>query len=810
MSKTLAHRVRVDVEGTVQGVGFRPFVYRLARELRLTGWVRNTRNGVQIEVEGALPAVEAFLQRLRADAPASASVETVGTCAVPPLADASFSVAPSIGSGQRTLVIPPDLATCADCLRELADPNDRRFRYPFVTCTQCGPRYSLLMAIPYDRANTTMARFVLCSACRAEYETEGDRRFHAEPIACPSCGPRLGLWNAQGHEIAAGEEALRQAEVLLRAGLIVAVKGLGGFQLWVDACSSEAVRRLRARKRRPEKPLAVLLPSVEAVRTYCLLSSDEEALLTSPQAPIVLARKRRGACLADAVAPGNPYLGVMLPATPLQHLLMTSLQRPMVATSGNRSEEPIVTDEQEALVRLNGIADALLVHDRPIARPVDDSVALVLPEGLERGGVGEGEKPKAKVVILRRARGYTPQAIRWRDGLAGGDEPGAILAVGGHLKNTVALLTGHRIVLSQHLGDLSTVEADRAFRQAVDDLQWLLHVEPQAIACDLHPDYRSTGLARTLSAALSVPLVPVQHHHAHVASCMAEHRLDGQVLGVAWDGAGHGENGQVWGGEFLIASYRGFRRLAHLRPFRLPGGEAAMREPRRSAAAVLWELMGEEMLDHLLPSWQVTDDQRRQLATLLKAGVASPWTTSMGRLFDAVASLTGLCHQASFEGQAAMTVQSAAEQEDNPWETRVEGYAMDLVPSQGPDRTWMIDWRPMISALLEDLRRGCCLEQIALRFHAGLAGGIVRVARAAGLPRVVLTGGCFQNRLLLSLSRQWLEKAGFTVYGHGLVPPNDGGLSVGQAVVAARRMRMNDVDHESEDSQCVWRFQDKS
>lgn len=794
MRNALVQRLRVEVEGTVQGVGFRPFVYRLAHELGLSGWVRNTRNGVLVEVEGDSPAIETFLQRMRTEAPASASIEAISTNVIPIREDVRFSIVSRAESGQRTLVIPPDLATCQDCWGELFNPSDRRFRYPFLTCTQCGPRYSLLTAIPYERSNTTMAGFELCSTCHAEYETEADRRFHAEPIACPKCGPRLCLWDEQGHEVAGGEEALHRASALLEQGLVLAVKGLGGFQLWGDAKSGEAVQRLRNRKRRPEKPFAVLFHSIEAVRSYCLLSSEEEALLSSPQAPIVLARKRRDASLAAAVAPDNPYLGVMLPATPLHHLLMAALGRPMVATSGNRSEEPIVTDEREALVRLKGIADALLVHDRPIARPVDDSVVLVVPGKVQSVDGEQKEKPRADVMILRRARGYAPQAIRWNDDATDGTAQGPILAVGGHLKNTVALLTGNRVVLSQHLGDLSTLEADRAFRQAVEDLQQLLHVTPRAIAFDLHPDYRSTSFARELAANLSVPLVPVQHHHAHMASCMAEHKLDGEVLGIAWDGAGHGGDGQVWGGEFLIASYRQFTRFASLKPFRLLGGEAAMREPGRSAAAVLWELMGEEMLGYNLPVWKMTDDQRAQLASLLRSAVASPWTTSMGRLFDAVASLTGLCHQTSFEGQAAMAVQFAAEQEAEAGGVTVEGYPMDLVPSHSSDTKWMIDWHPMVSGMLDDLRRGCRLGYIAARFHVGLAAATVRVAQAAGLPRVALTGGCFQNRLLLSLARQRLESAGFTVYNHHLVPPNDGGLSLGQAVVAAHRL--NDIRRE--------------
>jgi len=782
--RTAVQRMRIEVEGTVQGVGFRPFVYRLARKLELAGWVRNTTNGAVIEVEGDSNAVETFLQRVQAEAPPAACVETVVRRVIPVLDETDFAICQSSESGQRALVVPPDLATCGDCRHELADPSDRRFRYPFLTCTQCGPRYSLLTQMPYERCHTTMKGFQLCSACQAEFDTKDDRRFHAEPIACPICGPHVQLWDEEGCEMVRGEEALRQAEELLLAGRIIAVKGLGGFQLWVDAESDEAVSRLRARKQRPDKPFAVLFPSLEAVRTHCLLSPEEEALLCSPQAPIVLVRKCDQVFLAESVAPGNPYLGVMLPATPLHHLLMQDLQRPMVATSGNRSEEPIVTDEREAPVRLRGIADAFLVHDRPIARPVDDSVLRVVTHGFDARDAESGDK-LANVLILRRARGYAPQAIRLKGGIAERSRREPILAVGGHLKNTVAILCEKRVWLSQHLGDLSTLEADIAFRQAVEDLQQLLQAKPKFITCDAHPDYRSSGFARELASTLSVPLIPVQHHHAHVASCMAEHGLDGEVLGIAWDGAGYGADGHVWGGEFLVAGYERFSRFAHLRPFRLPGGEAAMREPRRSAAAVLWEMMGEQMPAYQLSSWEAAHDERERLAAVLRSGMASPWTTSMGRLFDAVASLTGLCRRASFEGQAAMAVEFAAERVHADRRDFAAGYPMDLVESGASGGSRVVDWHPTVNAILEDLGKGVSAEQIAARFHAGLADGIVLVAQSAGLPRVVLSGGCFQNGLLLSLARQRLEGAGFAVYSHGLVPPNDGGLSLGQAVVAA-------------------------
>ncbi|MCS6897693.1 MAG: carbamoyltransferase HypF, partial [Nitrospira sp.] len=696
---------------------------------------------------------------------------------IPALGARDFTICPSTDLGHRALVVPPDLAVCADCLRELNDPSDRRFRYPFLTCTHCGPRYSLITDMPYDRFRTTMERFQLCSACQAEYEAMENRRFHAEPIACPACGPQVALWDDRGREVKRGDDAICCAATLLRQGLIVAVKGLGGFQLWVDAESEEAVWRLRKRKDRPDKPFAVLFPSIESIRAHCLVSLKEEAALTSPSAPIVLLRKRRESSLAQAVAPGNPFIGALLPTTPLHHLLMQELQRPMVATSGNRSEEPIVIDEREAVVRLKNIADRLLVHDRPIARPVDDSVVRVcVDDGREKPDSGS-------VMILRRARGYAPQAMRLKSRLV--DGVGAVLAVGGHLKNTVALLSEGRVWLSQHLGDLSTLEADYAFRQAVADLQRLLHCSPQSVACDLHPDYRSSVFARELASLLAVPLVPVQHHHAHVASCMAEHSLEGEVLGVAWDGAGYGTDGQVWGGEFLIATVHEFKRFAHLRPFRLPGGETAIKEPKRSAVAVLWETMGEQIVGHELPSWQVTTEERERITALLRSGTASPWTTSVGRLFDAVASLAGLCRKVSFEGQAAMAVEFAAEQAMAQRGERRPRYRLELVERNGSTDSLVLDWRPMINAMSDDLREGVAPDEIAARFHVWLADAIVGVARTAGLPRVVLSGGCFQNGLLLSLARRGLEEAGFAVYSHHLVPPNDGGLSVGQAVIAA-------------------------
>jgi len=770
MNQETVVRLRVTVEGTVQGVGFRPFTFRVAQQLGVAGWITNSSRGALLELEGPVGAVETFLVRLQTEAPATAKVDRLTVEPASPMGETVFGIRASEGAGARRLVVPPDLAICADCLRELSDPMDRRYRYPFLTCTQCGPRVSLITDIPYDRANTTMSRFELCMSCRVEYEDPTNRRFHAEPIACPACGPRLALWDVQGHEVAREQEALQQACEIIRQGGIVAIKGIGGFQLWVDACSDTAVQRLRLRKTRPDKPFAVLFPSVSAVRESCCVAPEEEVVLLSPGAPIVLLRQRNHSGLAQSVSSNTPFVGAMVPSSPLHHLLMTEWQGPAVATSGNRSDEPIVIDEQEALVRLAGIADAFLVHDRAIARPVDDSVVRVV----------EGEQ-----LILRRARGYVPRSIRVQAPLTNGSAMVPILAVGGHLKNTIALAYGDRVMLSQHLGDLSTLEAFEAFRRAVDDLQRLLAVQPQLVACDLHPDYRSTIFAQEFAERHAVPLVLVQHHHAHVAACMAEHNLDGEVLGVAWDGGGYGSDGTIWGGEFLIAGYPGFRRLAHLRPFRLPGGEAAMRKPWRCAFSVLWETYGERLAVEACAARQSVKGEGDALAVLLHRGIASPWTTSMGRLFDAVSSIAGLCDEASFEGQAAMALEFAAERYEKNSPGDETGSLFAITRGEDNPAMWVADWRPLIELLIKERREGSSPERIAYRFHLALANLIGQIAEQAALPRVVLTGGCFQNVLLLRLARRRLTRAGFTVYSHRQVPPNDGGLSLGQAVVAA-------------------------
>lgn len=747
-------RVRADVRGTVQGVGFRPFAFRLAAELGLTGWVTNTPGGAVVEAEGPRAIIDEFLRRLRRDHPPACRIDALELAPVPPVGDTSFDIRPSATAGPVAVSVPPDLATCADCRREVFDSADRRFRYPFSSCTACGPRFSIVEAVPYDRARTTMRRFPLCPRCRAEYENPADRRFHAEPIACPDCGPRLELWRPDGAALAAGDDALGLAVEAVRAGRVVAVKGLGGFQLVCDARFAGAVAGLRRRKGREEKPFAVMVPDLSAAEACAEVSPAEARLLASPEAPIVLLRARRATGLAAGVAPGNPLLGVMLPYTPLHHLLLADLGFPVVATSGNRTDEPICTDEREALARLAGLADVFLVHDRPIARPVDDSVVRVV---------------LGRELVLRRARGYAPLIVPANEPLP------PLLAVGAHLKNTVAVAVAAPagVGLSQHVGDLGSAEAHAAFRAAAVDLPALHGVHPVAVACDLHPDYASTRYA----AETGLRVMPVQHHHAHVLACLADNGAAGPCLGVAWDGTGLGTDGTAWGGEFLRVAGAGFERVAHLRPFPLPGGDRAAREPRRAALGVLYELFGADAFDRtdLPPLRAFTDAERAVLRTALARGVNAPLTSAAGRLFDAVAALVGLRQVATFEAQAAAELEWAADETDGE-------YPFDFAGR-------VLDWGPAVRAVIGDVCRDECVGRIATRVHNTFAAMIVAVAARAGEPRVALTGGCFQNARLLTLAVGRLQAAGFEPLWHRRVPPNDGGIALGQVIAAARVLR---------------------
>lgn len=777
-------RARLVVHGAVQGVGFRPHVFRLATELALTGWVGNTAQGVCIEIEGAPERVRDFVLRLAPERPPHCHISNLETTWLDPLGYDDFSIRPSTDRGEKSALVLPDLATCPECLADILDPRNRRHRYPFTNCTHCGPRYSILRALPYDRPNTSMAGFDLCPRCQAEYDDPRDRRFHAQPTACPTCGPHLELWDDAGRVRKTHDEALRDAASALRSGAIVAVKGLGGFHLAVLAADEAAVRRLRARKRREAKPLALMFPDLDTVAECCAVSPLERRLLESPEAPIVLLRRGPDAArwVASPVAPGVATLGAMLPYTPLHHLLLREVKAPLVMTSGNLSDEPICLDEHEARERLAGIADLFLVHNRPIVRPVDDSIVRVMLD---------------REAVLRRARGYAPLPITVRDELP------PVLAVGGHLKNTIALGRNHHVYLSQHIGDLETVATFEAFRRTVADLQRLYAIVPEVCAADAHPDYLSTQHAQCLPH----PVLCVQHHYAHVLACMAENDTAAPLLGVSWDGTGLGPDGAIWGGEFLLVTEDGFERVGHLRAFPLPGGDKAIQEPRRSALGLLFALFGEAAFErhHLAPFQAFTPGELATLRQMLQTQVNAVTTSSAGRLFDAVASLTGLRQITHLEGQAAMDLEFALESDESDETYRIavqEGPGLTL-PAGMPNESCLrhaecqavhvvpprlaLDWGPTILDILNDLENLVPVWEISAKFHNTLAEGIVEVCHRVGERRVALTGGCFQNRYLLERTVQRLRSRGFSPYWHQRVPPNDGGLALGQAIAAARR-----------------------
>ena len=763
-------RLHLDIEGAVQGVGFRPAVYRLATELELAGWVSNGRAGVQIEVEGAAARVEEFATRLAAQPPPLALIRTITRRRVALENAHAFTIRASDEVGVARTLLLPDVAICPDCLADIHAAGERRQGYPFTNCTNCGPRFSIIEALPYDRPRTTMRAFPLCPTCRAEYEDPADRRFHAQPTACPACGPEVAvvvrLTGEPAQEIVQGDEALALAAMALREGLIVAVKGLGGFHLMVDAANAVAVARLRARKGREQKPFALMARTLDQAVALIEVDDATAALLTSAAAPIVIAPRMPNAPIAEAVAPGNPTLGVMLAYTPLHHLLLEQAGRALVATSGNRSDEPLCTGNDEALARLGAIADMFLMHNRPIARHVDDSVATLL-DGAPR--------------ILRRARGYAPLPILVRN-----DGP-PLLAVGGHLKNAVALAIGREVFVSQHIGDLESPQAAAAFERVIADFVRIYDAQPVAIVHDLHPDYASTQWARLAAengtgngaGALppGLPLIAVQHHHAHMAACLAENQRSGPALGVTWDGSGYGLDGTVWGGEFLLGDAHGFERVAHLRTFRLPGGEAAVREPRRGALALLWE-MGDDGGAAPLLHADFTPVEGELLHQMLERNLNAPLTSSAGRLFDAIAALLGICSRSTFEGQAAMALEHAADA------TAQGAYPVALRMS--PDAPLVLDWEPLIRALLEDQARGVAVGVISARAHRGLAQAIADVAAHVGCPQVALSGGCFQNRLLVNWTCAALRSRGMEVLLHSQTPPNDGCIALGQIAVARK------------------------
>ena len=752
---------RVAVWGVVQGVGFRPFVYRLARQYSLQGWVCNTSGNVEIEVEGDEKSIRGFLTDLEAKAPPMAHIEKVEVSFSPAKDTGGFEILTSQSKAGQYQPVSPDIATCEDCRRELLCPTDRRYRYPFTNCTNCGPRFTIIEDIPYDRAKTTMHQFKMCLRCQQEYDDPLNRRFHAQPNACPDCGPNLEIVDSDGNPIAT-DDAIRTAGNFLKAGKILALRGLGGFQLACDATNGEIVDLLRKRKRRFAKPFAVMVATMEDVSRHCLLSPGERRLLKSPECPIVLLRWRHNSSnISASVAPNLKYIGMMLPYTPLHHLLLKETGRPLVMTSGNLSEEPIAKDNGEALVRLKGIADYFLLHNRNIYVRYDDSVYVV------------DEVPRP----VRRARGYAPYPIL----LSFKSEQ--VLACGAEEKNTFCLTKDEHAFLSQHIGDMENEETLKHFESTIELYKRLFRVEPRVIACDMHPEYLSTKYARQIGTEYGLSLVPVQHHHAHIASCLAENKVAGPVIGVALDGTGYGSDGTIWGGEFLLADLSSFRRAGHLEYVPLPGGVAAIKKPYRMALSYLYTLLGDDLPLAGLPLADLDPGEVEIVRKQLERGINSPLTSSAGRLFDAVSALAGVRGEIDYEAQAAIELEMAAPDKVDDFED--ESYPFAIIEEQG---VRVVRLAGLISSIARDVRTGVPVSIVSARFHHTVAQIITGMCRAiaeeSGIKEVALSGGVFQNRLLLKLATSALKREDFRVLTHHLVPCNDGGVSLGQAVVA--------------------------
>jgi hydrogenase maturation protein HypF len=751
-------RKEVQVSGIVQGVGFRPYVYRLATDRNLGGNISNTPAGVTIEIQGPTDLVEDFVSRLPGEAPMLAQITHVLVREVPCKADRSFEILSSQTGEHPSALVSPDVTVCDDCLRELFDTQDRRHLYLFINCTNCGPRFTIVRDVPYDRPSTSMSAFPMCDKCRAEYTDPHNRRFHAQPNACWDCGPQLEFWDSAGRLIEV-RDPIEAAIERLRAGEILAVKGLGGFHFAVDAMNSAAVERLRQRKRRIAKPFAVMVRDLEAARRFCQIDAEAQTLLSSRQRPIVLAPKTRSSAVAENVAPNQLDLGLFLPYTPLHHLIFAAGKfTVLVMTSGNLSEEPVAIDNREAVDRLGNIADFFLVHDRKILLRCDDSVV--------RHSVG-------RLRQIRRSRGYVPAPVRLHKELP------PILAVGGELKNTICLTRRNMAFLSQHIGDLENIESFDFFREAIAHLSRILEIEPEVIAHDLHPDYLSTKWASTQNGAR---LVGVQHHHAHIAACMAENLIDGRVIGLALDGTGYGTDGQIWGGEALIAGYATFERAAHFAYVALPGGAAAIREPWRMAVSYLVQAFGEDFLTLDIPFVRELQRGKAELVLrMIAQRVNSPLTSSCGRLFDAVAALIGIRQEVSYEAQATIELEMLGRSS-----TATDGYPLAI---RRQDQCWQIDASSLFAGIVEDLRRKVCTETISRRFHNGLVETLVRLAcllrEESSLNQICLSGGTFNNLLVFEHLIRELKFLRFEIFTHSEVPTGDGGLSLGQALVAA-------------------------
>ena len=752
---------KLEIRGIVQGVGFRPFIFQLAIRHHLTGRVSNTSAGVSIVIEGSATDIAKFLEDIEKHAPPLSRITEISVESHPVEGFRTFSIDVSQTDLHASALISPDVSICDDCLKELFDPNDRRFRYPFINCTNCGPRYTIIHRVPYDRPNTSMKQFIMCPECQAEYDDPDNRRFHAQPNACPVCGPRVSLYDANGQKIIVSDPVVEAAN-LLKKGHILAVKGLGGFHLAVDAENNAAVESLRGKKHREEKPFALMSRDVATIQTFARMDAGEEKMLTSPTRPIVLLKKQTPNALSDSVCPRNLYFGVMLPYTPLHYLLLSHGFMALVMTSGNKSDEPISIDNADAFKRLGRIADYFLVHDRDILLRSDDSIARNI-SGVTR--------------LVRRSRGYVPVPIFLKHRLP------HLLACGAEMKNTVCLTKENHAFLSQHIGDLEHPAAHDFFEATITHMQDILDIRPEIIAHDLHPDYFSTRYALTRNDAVRIP---VQHHHAHIVSCMAENRMDGEVIGLAFDGTGFGTDGAIWGGEILLADFGGFKRLAHLEYVPMPGSAAAIREPWRMAVSYLFDALGESFTNLSLPLLDAIDPNAvRTMTQMISKKINSPLTSSLGRLFDGVAAIMGIRNRVSFEGQAAMELEMLAGQSRIDMQ---EDKAYEFEWSAG--ETKRISVRPIITGILRDMNAGIPLPLISRRFHATLIrlfSSLCRELRTeTGLNRVVLSGGVFQNAMLLEGLVHALENEKFEVFTHSLAPANDGGISLGQALVAAK------------------------
>ncbi len=749
----MTSRVIISIRGAVQGVGFRPFIYRLASELDLKGYIRNNSTGVLIECDGEKKSLDKFINQIREKKPALAKITGFEFSFHEKNGYKTFQILESEETSETSAFILPDIAICDDCLREMNDPSDRRYLYPFINCTNCGPRFSIVEAIPYDRKNTSMKKFMMCSNCQSEYDDPTNRRYHAQPVACPVCGPHVELWDKDGKLIEKENDAILKLTELINAGEIIAVKGIGGFHLVCDANNDNAIRKLRERKNRIDKPFALMFPTIDSVREVCFVDKNEENLLLSPESPIVLLKRKDTTenTPSKYAAPGNPYLGIMLPYSPLHHLLMKVLNTPIIATSANISEEPMCIDEHEALDRLKNIADYFLVHNRPILRHIDDSVVRVI---------------KGKVMVIRRARGYAPLPIDCESNR----NNTVIMATGGQLKNSIALKVSSNVFVSQHIGDLETHEACKAYLKVIDDFKMLYKAEPELIVKDSHPDYYSSKY----TDSLNIESRTIQHHVAHIASCITENQVKGSCLGVAWDGTGYGLDKTIWGGEFFRFYENVCEHIGSLRQFTLPGGEIAIREPRRSTLGILYEMYGSSALNFPVIQNNFEPQEIKVIEKMLINKTNCPMTSSVGRLFDVVSSILNLNQKINYEGQAAMNLEFTASSNETSF------YHFNL---SGNNFT-TIDWQPIIEEIISDVKSGLPNSIISAKFHNTLIEIILSVSFKFNEEKIVLSGGCFQNSYLLEGVIDKLEKNNFKVFWHQRIPTNDGGIAYGQIAAA--------------------------